>query len=63
MRALLLFHNREKEKNRDLFGSLLTYLYLCNVKCMFDYPVNVPSECREEQALIDTTPFKATFQG
>ena len=33
--------------------------YLCNVRTFYsDYPVNIPCECREGQALIDTTQFK-----
>ncbi len=41
------------------FGGYNKNTYLCSVKIsVFDYPVNILSECREGQALIDTTQFK-----
>ena len=49
------------KKNIHLLATLRNNPYLCNVKCMFDYPVNIQSECRGEQAVLPLKTLKSTI--
>ena len=50
----------EKDKKKSIFIWRFDNKFVSlQRQSMFDYPVNIPSECRGEQARTDTTPFKS----